>query len=164
MGFPIPSEEHGFSPLLAHSADVMETIGARLSGAISAGDTVAISGPLGAGKSVLCRAIIRAKLRAPDLAVPSPSYTLVNVYDIDGNEIWHVDLYRVSDVEELNELGLDDAPTAILLVEWPERWQALPARKAAIEIAPLADDSRMISLQVNGDGWEELSRVWSELE
>jgi tRNA threonylcarbamoyl adenosine modification protein YjeE len=88
---------------------------------------VALQGPLGAGKSVLARAIIRALLDDPGAMVPSPSFTIVQTYPLSaGREVWHVDLYRLGDGETLIELGLDEAiQTDVVLVEWPERAPAL---------------------------------------
>lgn len=88
------------------------------------GDTVLLDGPVGAGKSHFCRALIQARLamcgRIED--VPSPSFTLVQIYDLADAEIWHADLYRLSDPQEIVELGLEDAfATAICLVEWASR-------------------------------------------
>lgn len=85
------------------------------------GDAVMLHGPLGAGKSHFARALIRARLgRMED--VPSPSFTLVQVYDAEDTEIWHADLYRLSHPDDVLELGLVDAfATAICLVEWPDR-------------------------------------------
>ena len=87
---------------------------------LRAGDCVLLEGPIGAGKTHFCRALIRARLgREED--VPSPTFTLVQTYDADV-EIWHADLYRLSHPDEALELGLEDAfASAICLVEWPER-------------------------------------------
>ncbi len=108
-----------------------DAFGAALGGALRAGDAVLLSGPLGAGKSALARAAIRRLLDDPRAEVPSPSYTLVNVYDAPAGPVWHVDLYRLSGGgDEMAELGLEAAMgRAVLFVEWPDRLgTALPAR------------------------------------
>ena len=121
-----------------HLADEAATarLGAWLSDHLSGGDCVLLSGPIGAGKSHLARAFIRARLgRMED--VPSPSFTLVQTYDADV-EIWHADLYRLSHPDDLLELGLDDAFSgAICLIEWPDRLGNLaPETAIRIDLAP----------------------------
>ena len=113
-------------------------LGAALAHILRRGDTVLLSGPVGSGKSALSRAVIRARLGEPHHEVPSPTYTLVQVYDDPtGIEIWHADLYRLSDPAEVEELGLTEAfDSAICLVEWPDRLADLrPATALAIEMA-----------------------------
>ena len=109
--------------LILHLATEDDTtrLGQTLAPLLAAGDTVLLSGPIGAGKTHLVRALIQARLgRAED--VPSPSFTLVQTYDAGDVEIWHTDLYRLSHPDEVWELGLDHAfATAICLVEWPDR-------------------------------------------
>lgn len=88
---------------------------------LNAGDAVMLHGPLGAGKSHFARALIRQRLGYME-DIPSPSFTLVQVYDDGATEIWHADLYRLSHPDDVLELGLAEAfATAICLVEWPER-------------------------------------------
>ncbi|MFE3835816.1 tRNA (adenosine(37)-N6)-threonylcarbamoyltransferase complex ATPase subunit type 1 TsaE [Pseudogemmobacter sonorensis] len=95
--------------------------GARLGALLRPGRTVLLEGPVGAGKSHIARAAIRA-LAGEATEVPSPSFTLVQTYDTPGGEIWHADLYRLTHPAEAEELGLLDAmETAIVLVEWPDR-------------------------------------------
>jgi len=87
-----------------------------------AGDVILLFGELGAGKTAFARALIRSVAGAPDTEVPSPTFTLVQAYDAGRLRIAHVDLYRVADPAELDELGLDDyAADGLVLVEWPER-------------------------------------------
>ena len=101
--------------------DATEALGRRLAGLARPGDTILLEGPIGAGKSCLARAFIRARLGREE-EVPSPTFTLVQVYEAEGTEIWHADLYRLTHPDEIWELGLDDAFTAaICLVEWPDR-------------------------------------------
>jgi tRNA threonylcarbamoyl adenosine modification protein YjeE len=100
-----------------------DALAARMAAHLATGSLVALTGDLGAGKSTLARAFIRARLEDGEAEVPSPTFTLVQTYDApDGTEIWHADLYRLSDPEEVYELGLDEArEDAICLVEWPDR-------------------------------------------
>ena len=96
-------------------------LGTRLAALAQVGDCILLDGPIGAGKSHLARAFIRARLGREE-EVPSPTFTLVQVYDSAAGEIWHADLYRLTHPDEVWELGLDDAfQRAICLVEWPDR-------------------------------------------
>jgi N-acetylmuramate 1-kinase len=109
-------------PLIAFLADEEDTsrLARVLAPRLRAGDTILLEGPIGAGKSHLCRAIIRSRL-GRDEEVPSPTFTLVQTYE-DDPDIWHADLYRLTHPDEARELGLEEAfETAICLVEWPDR-------------------------------------------
>jgi tRNA threonylcarbamoyl adenosine modification protein YjeE len=95
-------------------------LGQALARVLGAGDCVLLEGSIGAGKSHLARALIRA-LRDPDEDVPSPTFTLVQTYP-GSPDIWHADLYRLTHPDEVHELGLEAAfDTAICLIEWPDR-------------------------------------------
>ena len=94
-------------------------LGAALARAARAGDVIALSGPLGVGKTALARGFIVAL--GYEAEVPSPSFAIVQPYDDLQPRVWHVDLYRIEDAAEIDELGLDAAADAVLLVEWPER-------------------------------------------
>lgn len=121
------------------------------------GDTVLLAGPVGAGKTHFARAAIQSLLRAPE-DVPSPSYTLVQTYPGRWGEIWHADLYRLGEVSELVELGLEDAfETAITLVEWPDRLGGLtPPQALRIRFeAPDDDDLRILAFDWTDDKWPE---------
>lgn len=100
--------------------DATTRLGEWLASHMAPGQTLLLDGPIGAGKSHLARALIRARLgRFED--VPSPTFTLVQVYQADV-ELWHADLYRLTHPDEVLELGLDEAfDKAICLIEWPER-------------------------------------------
>lgn len=100
------------------------------------GDVIALSGVLGSGKTVFARGFIRALTR-PDEEVPSPTFTLVQIYPAASASIHHFDLYRLEDAEEAWELGIEDAfADGISLIEWPERLGTLlPPARLDIEIA-----------------------------
>lgn len=95
-------------------------LGQRLARVLQAGDVVALAGPLGGGKTELARAIIRARAGAP-IEVPSPTFTLVQDYDLPGLTIRHADLFRIDRPADVDELGVDELEGVALLVEWPER-------------------------------------------
>lgn len=133
-----------------------EDLARRLAPVLAAGDTLALSGPIGAGKSVLARAIIRALGVTED--IPSPTFTLVQTYDAGGLEIWHADLYRLTGADELWELGLDEAfDGALCLIEWPDRLgQDLPSSALQIELTPgKLDDIRQIRISGPSEVWSE---------
>ncbi|MEX3010864.1 tRNA (adenosine(37)-N6)-threonylcarbamoyltransferase complex ATPase subunit type 1 TsaE [Hoeflea sp. TYP-13] len=98
-----------------------DRLGQDLALALQAGDCLALYGDLGAGKSTLARALIRCIAEITDLDVPSPTFTLVQSYDL-RIRIAHFDLYRIGDPDELIELGLDEAlEEGAVLIEWPEK-------------------------------------------
>lgn len=121
-------------------------LGERLAALLRPGDTVLLEGPIGAGKSHLARALIRARLGRME-EVPSPSFTLVQTYDDGQAEIWHADLYRLSHPDEVMELGLEEAfGKAICLIEWPDRLGThLPAHPLRLRLAPMGE-GRMAGL------------------
>jgi tRNA threonylcarbamoyladenosine biosynthesis protein TsaE len=124
------------------NATATEAAGALLGAVITVGDVVALSGALGAGKTCFARGLIGALGFAGD--VPSPTFGIVIPYappDV-RMALWHVDLYRVEDVREIDELGLDDARAdTALVIEWPGR------------LGPrLWADALQIELSVDGDG------------
>jgi tRNA threonylcarbamoyladenosine biosynthesis protein TsaE len=136
-----------------------EAATARLGQAVAAvlqtGDVVCLSGPLGAGKSTLARALIRA-LTTPDEDVPSPTFTLVQFYEGPRLKVAHFDLYRLTDPDEAYEIGQDEAlEEGAALIEWPERLEGrLQGDRLDIEIA-LADDTsgRRVRIVPHG-AWE----------
>lgn len=133
-----------------------------------AGDTLALAGDLGAGKSHLARALIAARLAALGRRedIPSPSYTLVQTYDLGDVDLWHADLYRLGDVGELVELGLDEAfGRSITVVEWADRLgPMLPPRHLGLTLDFLPDDeARRATLSARGPGWDWLPAVLEEV-
>ncbi len=98
-----------------------ETLARELATGLRAGDAVLLDGPLGAGKTTLARAMLRALCADPALEVPSPSYTLVQSYETPAFTVHHFDLWRLDGPEAVIELGWDEARAGVVLVEWPDR-------------------------------------------
>lgn len=148
---------------IAHEARTA-ALGRALAALARPGDVLLLEGPVGAGKSHLARAFIRARAHDPGAEVPSPTFTLVQTYPDaqTGGEVWHADLYRLSDPGELAELGLDEAiDRAICLIEWPDRLDMAPPEALRIRIEPLPDapDLRRITLSGNPARWAEIARA-----
>lgn len=134
----------------------------RLAALARAGDVIALWGDLGAGKTVFARAFVNAlappggdATAAEEEEVPSPTFTLVQVYERAPASVWHVDLYRIEDRSETRELGLDEAfAEGISLIEWPGRLGAgLPAERLDL-VLDFAErpEARRAELR-GGDGW-----------
>ena len=117
------------------------------------GDVIGLCGTLGSGKTAFARAFIRARLGRPAEEVPSPTFTLVQLYEHAAGAIWHFDLYRLSAPEETYELGIEDAFVgAISLIEWPEKLGALmPGDWLEVRFAPGEDEgARLITITPHG--------------
>ncbi|CAO3413300.1 tRNA (adenosine(37)-N6)-threonylcarbamoyltransferase complex ATPase subunit type 1 TsaE [Azospirillum argentinense] len=136
------------------SEEATAALARRLAAALVPGDLVALRGDLGAGKSALCRALIRA-VTEDDAEVPSPTFTLVQTYDTDIGPVWHFDLYRLSGPDEVTELGWDEARAeAVLLVEWPDRLgPLLPADRLDVAMSFAGPAERRATLTGHGV-WE----------
>jgi len=126
-----------------------EALGATLAARLKPGDVVGLKGDLGAGKTTLARAIIRAAAADPDLIVPSPTFTLVEVYDTPRGSYWHFDLYRLDDPQQVYELGWEEAlAEGIVLLEWPERLGWLLPQHLSVTLELASDDGRRALLDV----------------
>lgn len=139
--------------LILKDAAATEALGARLGSVLEPGDCVCLWGGLGAGKTTLARGAISAWMGGPEEA-PSPTFTLVQIYDGPKGALWHLDLYRLKQADEAFELGLEDAfVTAATLIEWPERLGAyLPKTRLDVRLAPEGEGRRVV-LEPHGQ-WE----------
>ncbi len=148
-------------PNTASTVTFAETLAAYL----KAGDTLLLSGPVGAGKSFFSRALVRS-FCGPGTEVPSPSFSLLQTYECSGITILHLDLFRIVKPDAVIELGLDAVfETAISLVEWPEMLgRSTPKRHLAIAFLPDAKLSQTRHVQVTGVGeWPWLPDVLAAL-
>ncbi len=123
----------------AASAADTARIAAALAPPLDCGDVVALAGDLGAGKTTFARALISARAQAlgvPAPEVPSPTFTLVQIYELGGCPVWHFDLYRLDRAADALELGLEEAfADGISFIEWPERLGALlPERRIDVRL------------------------------
>jgi len=134
-------------------------LGRRLGGQIGSGDVICLTGNLGAGKTTLARGAIEAWTGQPEEA-PSPTFTLVQTYEGDRGELWHVDLYRLKRPDDAWELGLEDAfAEAACLIEWPERLEGqLPRDRLDIELTPQGE-GRSAALTAHGAWREKLGTI-----
>lgn len=136
--------------ILLPDAAASEAFGARLAAAVRAGDVVTLAGPLGAGKTSIARGLLAALGLAGE--APSPSFAIVQPYEPPEVRlpVQHVDLYRLDDPREVEELGLEEGRAdSLLLVEWPERAgeDAWPDA-LALTLAATADGSRVLTASV----------------
>ncbi|WP_370230514.1 tRNA (adenosine(37)-N6)-threonylcarbamoyltransferase complex ATPase subunit type 1 TsaE [Cognatishimia sp.] len=144
-------ELQNFSTTLT-SAEATTRLAQALAPRLDAGDVLLFTGDIGAGKTHFARSLIQSLLPEPE-DVPSPTFTLVQIYEVYQFEIWHADLYRLTSPDEVVELGLIDAfDDALCLVEWPDR------------LAELAPQSALsISMQMTPDqGHRQLTASWTD--
>ena len=125
-----------------------ERLGTALAKRLRPRDVGALQGGLGVGKTTLARAILRAAAGDPSLVVPSPTFTLVEVYDTPRGTFWHFDLYRLEESDQVFELGWEEARAdGIALVEWAERLGRLLPRERLTVMLAIEGDGRRADLQ-----------------
>lgn len=118
-------------------------LAARVAELARPGDTILLAGPLGAGKSAFARAFLRHAAADPALEVPSPTYTLVQSYDLPAWRAHHFDLWRLDGPGALRELGWDEAANDVVLVEWPDRLGGeRPTDALEVTLIPRGEDPR----------------------
>ena len=147
-------------PLIVPLPDLAatEALAVRLAGVARAGDCVLLEGPLGAGKTAFARAFLRAAADDPTMEVPSPSFTLVQIYDTKIGPVFHYDLWRLNGSDSLAELDWDDALDGVVLVEWPDRLGRLRPEDALTIVLRLgAGEAREATLV----GWEKRIVSWA---
>ena len=149
--------------LFLPDTDATEALGQALARTRPAIAVVHLRGDLGAGKSTLARALLRALGVAG--AIRSPTYTLVERYPVEGGVAWNLDLYRIGDAGELEFLGLDEGAAVLWLVEWPERGgAALPRADLQVDLSVEGNGraARLVAASPQGQQW--LERVATEGE
>ncbi len=129
-----------------------QAFGAWLAPFLRAGDVVLLKGALGAGKTTWARGLICSLIG--DVEVPSPTYTLLQTYTAPDFEIWHFDLYRLQQEQEVWELGIEEAlDDGVCLIEWPERIDGLLNGTELVVELKIAKDARTAIITCNAD-WE----------
>jgi tRNA threonylcarbamoyl adenosine modification protein YjeE len=139
-------------PDLAATAGLAKALAARA----VLRDVIALRGDLGLGKTTFARAFIQARPGGESVAeVPSPTFTLVQVYDLPDVAVWHFDLYRLTNAEDAWELGIEEAfATGITLIEWPDRLgPLLPGERLDVELQAGADAGARRARLVGRGAW-----------
>ena len=133
--------------------DATDRLARRLAPHLRPGDLIALHGNLGAGKTTFARALI-STLSGRQTDVPSPTYTLIKTYETPGLTIYHFDLYRLEDPDEVLELGWDDTLDGLALVEWPARaGHHLPQWRLDLTLEQTVD-GRTARLEAHGEDWQ----------
>lgn len=137
-------------------------LGESLGRALAEGDTVALIGDLGAGKTALVQGIAAGLGVPPEVRVTSPTFTLINDYPGGRLPLHHADLYRIADPDELYELPFADLAESggALVVEWADRFDVLPADHLTITIAITDDTNRALTATANGPTSDALLSRW----
>ncbi len=154
MSLKSPRQKSGeFLALELCDIEATQTLAKRLAPMLRTGDIVALSGDLGTGKTTFARALIRI-IDGSEIEVPSPTFTLVQTYDLSPLEIWHFDLYRLEAPDDTYELGIEEAfATGVSIIEWPDRLGSqIPANRLDITFAfDTSADARTVTIEGQGN-------------
>ena len=153
--------------VLLSDPDETDRLGRLIAASLQPGDTVLLEGQIGAGKTHLARAIVQAlhaSAGQPVVEVPSPTYTLVQTYQLPEVGVWHADLYRIGDSSEVAELGLDEAiGRDIVLLEWPERMEFSPPEALHVKLS-VDGIGRRASLTSASERWKALADIGEQID
>ncbi len=131
----------------------VEAFGRDIAASMRAGDTIALSGDLGAGKTTLARAVLFAAGHEGE--VPSPTFTIVEAYSAIDPPVVHADFYRLESPEELREIGLDEyRDGAVLIAEWPDRAGGFASEADCLSIRLENRDGQRFAIVEAGSGWQ----------
>ena len=130
------------------------SLGRAIAEALQVGDFIALYGDLGMGKTTLTRGLVQGAMRAP-VEVVSPTFTLVQIYETETFPIWHYDLYRVEDPDEVLDLSWDETMDGVAIVEWPENaGPHLPSERLDVMLT-VSGEGRIAVLTAHGQSWEQ---------
>ncbi len=150
--------------LFLQNPDQTAQLAARIGAHLGPGDCLLLNGPVGAGKTHFARHLIWSLMQTPE-DVPSPTFTLIQTYETTVTEVWHADLYRLTSLDEIEELGLTEAfDQAICLIEWPQLLGPLTPDNAlslTFQPDPANQDARHITFDATGGRWAPLLKQLS---
>jgi tRNA threonylcarbamoyl adenosine modification protein YjeE len=147
--------------LILKSKEQTKILASKLAKTAKLGDIITLSGDLGAGKTSFAQYFIRS-LSDDEIDVTSPTFNLLHVHQLKDLEIWHFDLYRLKNSDEIYELGIEDALTqGISLIEWPEIAQAILPKDRLDLRFDFTDEENTRIITFNGsDKWMRLNEKW----
>ena len=163
---PEPLTPFSFTQIL-RNLEATHAIARMLAPLLRTGDVLTLNGTLGTGKTTFARALLRILAQDSMLEVPSPTFTLLQIYDTPTMAVVHADLYRINDPEELEELGWDEAAQdALMLVEWPDRLGPLtPQNRLDLSFTLTTDDIDTRTLTLTGYGkWAQRLQIFHRLQ
>ncbi|HET6611414.1 MAG TPA: tRNA (adenosine(37)-N6)-threonylcarbamoyltransferase complex ATPase subunit type 1 TsaE [Kofleriaceae bacterium] len=149
-------------PFESQSPSETHALGEALGRALAAGDTVALVGDLGAGKTALVQGVAAGLNVPPEVRITSPTFTLINDYPGGRLPLFHADLYRIATADELYELPFADLSETdgALIVEWADRFSVLPADHLTITLEVTGDTSRRFTTATTGPRSQSLLTRW----